>query len=706
MRDRNLFLVLSLYLLLTVGYGIINPLFEAPDEHHHYFTVQHIVERGQLPVAGGPEDLARQEAAQPPLYYLLGAAIIAGIDTTASPPPLWFNPYVQLGDARSGNNPNAFVHTPEEAWPWQGHVLAGHLLRIFSAVLGLGTLWAIYASARLLWPQQPQMGWVATAVIAFLPQFNFLHSAISNDPLIILFSSLALWQMIRIHQQGGSRQRFMLLGLTIGLAILAKVSGLLLLVLLVGLLVWRDGRSPRRLLTNLSFSLGPSLLVAGWLLGRNWFLYGDITAANRFIELAGGDRYYTVSQVLADLDRVALSAVAFFGWMTVQPPGWVYWVWGGVLVTAVLTALHHLFRHKTSPTFPFFMLTGWCLLVGAGWFQFSLRTPADQGRLLFPVLLPVALALAYGLGRYRWRKFVPVITLITTLYCLLVTIPQAYAPPPILTEVPADVCCLRAEMGQGLTVLAANIGSEMVHPGDWLPITLYWQARSVPNKAPVEVVEFLGREGASIGKLHTYHGGGRLPATLWPVGSIVVDEVWVQVLSQAAVPTQATLFVRLLDGPAPVAAGTVKIVPGEWPDMATPLAQLGGGIELVEAQLAPATAEPGTTVTLHLRWQIRQDIGQEYITFVHLGDPTRQPLAQADGVPLNGYYPTNLWARGEVFGDEYELLVPEGLADGRYPIHIGLYDPTTGARLPLSQNNQRQPQDAYFVGWLEVQRKT
>jgi hypothetical protein len=81
-------------------------------------------------------------------------------------------------------------------------------------------------------------------------------------------------------------------------------------------------------------------------------------------------------------------------------------------------------------------------------------------------------------------------------------------------------------------------------------------------------------------------------------------------------------------------------------------------------------------------------------------------LAQADSVPLNGYYPTYLWASGEVFADEYELLVPEGLADGRYPIHIGLYDPTTGARLPLSQNNQRQPQDAYFVGWLEVQRKT
>jgi hypothetical protein len=70
---------------------------------------------------------------------------------------------------------------------------------------------------------------------------------------------------------------------------------------------------------------------------------------------------------------------------------------------------------------------------------------------------------------------------------------------------------------------------------------------------------------------------------------------------------------------------------------------------------------------------------------------------------LNGYYPTYLWGAGEVFDDEYVLIVPEGLADGRYPIQIGLYDPHSGVRLPLLQGGQRQPQDAYFVDWLEVQ---
>jgi hypothetical protein len=509
--------------------------------------------------------------------------------------------------------------------------------------------------------------------------------------------------MMAIYQHDDNRKRFVWLGVTIGLAILAKTAGLLLLVLVGGMMVWRYGRSPRQLLSNFSLILIPVILIAGWLLWRNWLLYGDVTAANRFIELAGGNRHYTIAQVLADLDRVALSAIAFFGWMTVQPPSWVYGLWGGVAVTAVFTVCYHILRHRTRPTFPFFLLAGWFLLVLAGWFQFMLRTSADQGRLLFPALLPLALGVGYGIGRWRWHTLVPIVTLATSLYCLLIVLPQAYAAPTIIAEVPADLCCLSADMGKGLELLAAKIGQETARPGEWLPVTLYWQAHSVPDQAPVEVVEFLGRDGASIGKLHTYHGGGRFPATLWPVAGIVVDEVWVQVASDAAVPTQATLYVNLLDGAAPIAAGTVKIAPAVWLDRAPPLAKLGDGVELIEAHLATETAVPGTAVSVHLRWQMTQDISQAFITFVHLGDPTQQPLAQADGVPLNGYYPTYLWGAGEVFDDEYVLIVPEGLADGRYPIQIGLYDPHSGVRLPLLQDGQRQPQDAYFVGWLEVQ---
>jgi hypothetical protein len=49
------------------------------------------------------------------------------------------------------------------------------------------------------------------------------------------------------------------------------------------------------------------------------------------------------------------------------------------------------------------------------------------------------------------------------------------------------------------------------------------------------------------------------------------------------------------------------------------------------------------------------------------------------------------------------FVVPEGLAPGRYPIHIGMYEPDSGARMPLWVGEDRQAQDAYLVGWLTVE---
>ena len=52
------------------AYGVLNPLFEAPDEHWHFFTAESIAQTGRLPrVEAPPDEWLGQEAAQPPLYY-------------------------------------------------------------------------------------------------------------------------------------------------------------------------------------------------------------------------------------------------------------------------------------------------------------------------------------------------------------------------------------------------------------------------------------------------------------------------------------------------------------------------------------------------------------------------------------------------------------------------------------------------------------
>ena len=116
---------------------------------------------------------------------------------------------------------------------------------------------------------------------------------------------------------------------TIGLAALSKTAGLLLGVYAGVVLVWLAWRDDgwRALPRKLFWLVAPILLLAGWLWWRNWTLYGDLTAANQFVRLAGGDRGYTLWQVLGESDGLWKSLFAIFGWFNVRPPGWILPPW-------------------------------------------------------------------------------------------------------------------------------------------------------------------------------------------------------------------------------------------------------------------------------------------------------------------------------------------------------------------------------------------
>ena len=776
MRDRRLLLVLLAYLVITMAYGALNPLFEAPDEHWHFFTAESIAREGRLPrVEEPPDEWLGQEAAQPPLYYLLGAALIAPIDTSGAREAVWLNPFAWIGDASALTNVNRMVHPPDEAWPWSGHVLAGHVLRVFSTLLGLGTLLAVYASARALWPESRIRVIMAPTLLAFLPQFNFIHASITNDALITFLCSLALYQLIwlwrekeelaprtlrRQRAQKGKPSwrpwlssrplRELLLGLTIGLAALTKNAGVLLLVYSLGflfVLAWRDGRWRDFWRPALRVAL-PAVALAAPLWARNISLYGDWLATAPFVAIAGGDRGYTLAQVLGESKGLLLSLVGVFGWFNLRAPQWVYWVWLAVVVLAALGGLscvllsrrrrpsaHPQMRGPRAPS-PSkgadsagllrsnwalaVLLTAWPLLVYAGLLTFMMQTEAAQGRLLFPAALPVALGLAWGLRGWgscmpHWlgsinRRLAPLVALAalaTTVYCLLLVIQPTYQPPPLVSALPDGATRVLPELsprGQGLSLLAADVETETARPGDVVWLTLYWRADEAPAAPPELVLEVFGRQVDRIANLHSYHGRGLFPATLWPVGAIVADRFAVRVDADAAAPVLARVFARVDGGQPGIEVATVTIVPHQPPPAPdAPQAMLGDHIALAAAEIVPAQARPGQIVRVNVRWYVpRGRPQQDYTTLIHLGQPDRPPLSTGDSPPLGGDYPTHAWRNGEVIDDDYRLVVPAGLAPGRYPVWIGMYDPAGGARLPVTVEGELQPNGVYLAGWLEV----
>jgi len=71
----------------------------------------------------------------------------------------------------------------------------------------------------------------------------------------------------------------------------------------------------------------------------------------------------------------------------------------------------------------------------------------------------------------------------------------------------------------------------------------------------------------------------------------------------------------------------------------------------------------------------------DYQVFVHLLGAGPEPVAQGDGPPLVGDYPTTMWAPGEVIADPHPVAIPADLPPGRYRLLVGMYDLATMVRL-------------------------
>ncbi len=108
------------------------------------------------------------------------------------------------------------------------------------------------------------------------------------------------------------------------------------------------------------------------------------------------------------------------------------------------------------------------------------------------------------------------------------------------------------------------------------------------------------------------------------------------------------------------------------PDNATNLA-LDHSLVLVGYDLDPDTPRPGEELHVTLYWQVKEDLAEDYHSYVHLVDEEGNVVAQSDHQPGEVYYPTSLWQREETLPDKHSQLVPAACAAGTCRLVAGMY---------------------------------
>lgn len=592
--------ILSLLLVahvgLGIGFGLVTPVYEAPDEENHYLFVRYLIERGGLPV----QDLNPRgpRAHHPPLYHLLGAAISGWVpqQVPLEGIALAINPNIdyRYGDARTDNK-NQYVHfVEEERWPFQGQALGVHLVRLVSTAFSALAVVFTYLAGRQVRPGDQVLPWLAAGLIALNAMVLFMAGIVQNSTAALASGAAIVWALSRIVNGVPPARNVALqpmtawavLGVTLGVGILLQTSALTLVpvagfVWLFDLLRRRHrgwGEAVRHGALSGSVAAGTVLGLTGWWFWRNWLLYGDPTANNTIAALW---TYGPIQPIMQSLEQIGTGLVGRFGQgLMIDYPAPVYWaVWLAIGLSIVAGGRHALRALGRRPGVLEVEQMQWSLhLAVAGtvlvWLYIYVLYYIHglQGRYLFTALPSIMILLAGGwLAAVPLRRQALVASLILSaasllpLYAIFGLIQPTYSPPRLPTTAELNsMQRLDATLGDVARVHGYWLESDRAAPGALVRVFVVWEPL-VRTATPLTIfAHALDAGGASIGQQDTYPGGGMWATTVWDTGRLFVDTYYIRLASEGTPGSPVGFVLGLYD------ASNMQRVPVSGADAGSP----------------------------------------------------------------------------------------------------------------------------------------
>ncbi len=367
--DRYVVAIFALAFIIRIAYAVVAPPFQAPDEYSHFSYVKSIHDSHQLPIQPNPaEQPDVLEFHQPPLYYLLVSPLFPSTKLIEGRPLL--------------------------------------PLRFINILVSMLTILVVYYFASTVLGQNPFAVALICAVVALLPTYSYLSATIRNGVLATFFASLGfhLCAKAALDDEGQREARWSWIGVVAGLAILSKLTAIGFAAS-AGIFILMTSSNLRAALRRTGwFSLG-LLSTAGWWFIRNFLVYGHV------LKVVENGYDFAASPVTWTHQKYSVITLfktfwAVFGRINEHyfPDIYrFYWWFVGFAVLGIIKYALEKRQDLPKELIRFFIVAIGMSLMAT--LYYAHNYDSDQGRYMFPVLIPIATFIVIGLNALVPRRY-------------------------------------------------------------------------------------------------------------------------------------------------------------------------------------------------------------------------------------------------------------------------------------------------------------
>jgi 4-amino-4-deoxy-L-arabinose transferase-like glycosyltransferase len=291
----------------------------------------------------------------------------------------------------------------------------------------------------------------------------------------------------------------------------------------------------------------------------------------------------------------------------------------------------------------------------------------------------------------RIAKSIGVITISGILVLTLPYIADNSVPLPTERHVPKDSIVDKLPFGSELTLESHSL-TTTVEPGEPIFVNLYWSINDPIIAEYYGSVQLLSHNGDKITQTDHKLGGGSFPyhtSISWETDDIVRDEYLLSTPKALTTPIALDVLVAVYDKQTDNRIGEaiidrLAITSGSTLTMANTASS-------VNASLGPVSLNGfdheihDDTLSLTLYWISIEKSSVDGVIFIHIYDENNNFIIGHDSPPIQGSYPMGLWQPGEGIIDTHQIPIEE-LSNSKHSLQIGIYDPTSGARLNVVDN--------------------